>query len=894
MGRLQALLEMDENVMAKTEHHHHPIPPASASSFPDNKPEPRWNGQGLEFQDLSYTVTKKIKKDGTNISREVDLLHEITGQALRGQVSAVMGPSGAGKSTFLDALAGRIASGSLRGSVSVDGRPVSTSYMKMISAYVMQDDQLFPMLTVYETFLFAAEIRLPPSVSSAEKRERVEELVDELGLKSAMHTYIGDEGRRGVSGGERRRVSIGVDIIHKPSLLFLDEPTSGLDSTSAFSVVEKVKDIAKKGSIVIMTIHQPSFRIQMLLDRLIILSRGHLLYMGGPNNVQEYLSGFGREVPEGENTIEYMLDVIKEYEGSTVGLDPLLAYQRDGTKPSEAAKTPQPRTPARRSTRASHAKNTMQGGLKTTQPKVPEQGGPKITQQKVPERGGAKTSQPKVPPKLIIPDDSEEDSDHSLERKSYLHSGRPPRLASDFYKGFSNAVWRTPGHAPNWSTPGRTPGRTPGVTPRRTPRTTSKRSTTTPGRSTTTPRRSATPGRSAMWSATSWRTPTQTPNQTPFSSYMLKTPQESPISKQHPTAVPVFSVQKQPQDEFISMSDLGEDDDDYYDDGDDYYDDDDGLDHGSKFANPWVREVAVLSWRNLLNVIRTPELFLSREIVLTVMALVLATLFQNLNPEKFNPENLNQKNGIKNVNHILSFYIFAVCLLFFSSNDAVPTFIQERFIFIRETSHNAYRASSYVISSFLVYLPFFAVQAVTFAALTYKVWLNLQGNFFYYWMTLFVSLVSTNAYVMLVSATVPSYITGYAVVIATTAIFFLNCGFFLKKSAIPGYWIWIHYISAIKYPFEALLLNQFNGDKCYNYGPPVPQPGPLGQIKHKIPLPQNMTDKTCGLFGDDVLYTMDIGQKNFWIDILILFAWGVLYRFMFYLVLRFWSRNERK
>lgn len=94
-----------------------------------------------------------------------------------------------------------------------------------------------------------------------------------MSVQSATHTYIGDEGRRGVSGGERRRVSIGIDIIHKPSLLFLDEPTSGLDSTSAFSVVEKVKDIARSGSIVLMTIHQPSYRIQMLLDRITVLAR---------------------------------------------------------------------------------------------------------------------------------------------------------------------------------------------------------------------------------------------------------------------------------------------------------------------------------------------------------------------------------------------------------------------------------------------------------------------------------------------------------------------------------------------------------------------------------------------------------------------------------------------
>uniref|UniRef100_A0A162B783 ABC transporter domain-containing protein n=1 Tax=Daucus carota subsp. sativus TaxID=79200 RepID=A0A162B783_DAUCS len=305
-------------------------------------------GQGLEFSNLSYSVVKKLKKDGVWINKETYLLNDISGQALRGEVMAIMGPSGAGKSTFLDALAGRIHQGSLEGSVRIDSKPVSTSYMKMISSYVMQDDQLFAMLTVYETFMFAAEVRLPPSISRSEKKKRVYELLDQLGLTSSAHTYIGDEGRRGVSGGERRRVSIGIDIIHKPSLLFLDEPTSGLDSTSAFSVVEKVKDIARSGSIVLMTIHQPSFRIQMLLDRITVLARGRLIYMGNPSALPAHLSGFGRPVPESENSLEYLLDVIKEYDESTVGLDPLVLYQCDGIKPDQAARTPvqrMPRTP---------------------------------------------------------------------------------------------------------------------------------------------------------------------------------------------------------------------------------------------------------------------------------------------------------------------------------------------------------------------------------------------------------------------------------------------------------------------------------------------------------------------------------------------------------------------
>ncbi|OMO69879.1 ABC transporter-like protein [Corchorus olitorius] len=654
-------------------------------------------GRYTANRSLETLVIKKQKKDGVWIKKEAYLLNDISGQAMRGEILAIMGPSGAGKSTFLDALAGRIAQGSLEGSVRIDGKPVTASYMKMISSYVMQDDQLFPMLTVYETFMFAAEVRLPPSISREEKKKRVNELLAQLGLESAAHTYIGDEGRRGVSGGERRRVSIGIDIIHKPSLLFLDEPTSGLDSTSAYSVVEKVKDIARGGSMVLMTIHQPSYRIQLLLDRITILAR-YIHYS------------------------EITISIYGEFVSSS----------------------------------------------------------------------------------------------------GVYH----PRLASHFYKDFSAWVYRgvtnTPRRAPSW-TPARTPYKTPS---------------------------------SGARSFVSGRYPT--PGQ---------------ASAHHKTPV-VFSPSIDPS---YAPS---------YEEFDMEMEEEQVLDepaHGPKFANPWLREVAVLSWRTALNVVRTPELFLSREIVLTVMAIILSSLFKNLSRYDF-----------QTINRLLNFYIFAICLVFFSSNDAVPTFIQERFIFIRETSHNAYRASSYVISSLIVYLPFFAIQGFTFAAIT-KYWLHIQGGIFNFWMILFASLITTNAYVMLVSALVPSYITGYAVVIATTALFFITCGFFLKGTKIPLAWRWLHYISAIKYPFEALLLNEFQDkDICYSGDPSVLSPGPLGDLKHSKLHNQNPHLKNCILIGEDVISSMGIHLDNLWYDILILLAWGVLYRLFFYVVLRFYSKNERK
>lgn len=137
---------------------------------------------GLEFCALTYTVIKKMKDiDGRWVKQEADLLHEITGYSPKGCITAVMGPSGAGKSTFLDALAGRIANESLTGSVSLDGVDVSPSLIKRTSAYIMQDDRLFPMLTVYETLMFAADFRLG-NMPRGEKIQRVENLIDQLGL----------------------------------------------------------------------------------------------------------------------------------------------------------------------------------------------------------------------------------------------------------------------------------------------------------------------------------------------------------------------------------------------------------------------------------------------------------------------------------------------------------------------------------------------------------------------------------------------------------------------------------------------------------------------------------------------------------------------------------------
>ncbi|TKY62216.1 ABC transporter G family member 2 [Spatholobus suberectus] len=336
LGDLLKRVEDAQNDTPPTPPRHHVLDLSSSSSSTPLNSHPFV----LSFANLSYSVRLRRKFSffpATTVSPPDDqtkpngtkiLLNDISGEARDGEIMAVLGASGSGKSTLIDALADRISKESLKGTVTLNGDVLDSSLLKVISAYVMQDDLLFPMLTVEETLMFAAEFRLPRSLSKSKKKARVQALVDQLGLRSAARTVIGDEGHRGVSGGERRRVSIGTDIIHDPIVLFLDEPTSGLDSTSAFMVVKVLQRIAQSGSIVIMSIHQPSYRILSLLDRLLFLSHGNTVFSGSPVTLPLFFSEFGHPIPENENRTEFALDLIRELEETPGGTKSLVDFNR--------------------------------------------------------------------------------------------------------------------------------------------------------------------------------------------------------------------------------------------------------------------------------------------------------------------------------------------------------------------------------------------------------------------------------------------------------------------------------------------------------------------------------------------------------------------------------------
>ncbi|KAK9311725.1 P-loop containing nucleoside triphosphate hydrolase protein [Lipomyces starkeyi] len=270
------------------------------------------NGAGLPSEDESYklmtshTPATLLFDDVTYTVGSKKVLHGVQGVVRPGEIMAVMGASGAGKTSLLDILAHKNKGGVISGDILVNGFKVSESQFKSITGFVDQDEALMPTLTVYETILNSALLRLPKTMSRNAKRLRVLETMNELGIMGIKDQVIGWEG----PGGEKRRVAIACELVTSPSILFLDEPTSGLDSFNAYNVVECLQSLARDYKrTVIFTIHQPRSNIVALFDRLILLSHGQLVYSGLHDNCQEYFASIGYECPSGFNLADFLIDL---------------------------------------------------------------------------------------------------------------------------------------------------------------------------------------------------------------------------------------------------------------------------------------------------------------------------------------------------------------------------------------------------------------------------------------------------------------------------------------------------------------------------------------------------------------------------------------------------------
>ncbi|KAL1923307.1 uncharacterized protein VTP21DRAFT_8287 [Calcarisporiella thermophila] len=279
-----------------------------ASLFTDQK------GSTLAFERVEYTVGGKR------------ILSDISGIVRPGELCAIMGPSGAGKSSLLDILAFRRKRGEVSGHVWINGTVPSRKQLRRTIGYVDQESALMGTLTVRETLMFTAMLRLPREMPLAAKKHRVKLVMDELGLTEIADCQIGVPGRRGISGGEKRRVSIAQELVTSPSLLFLDEPTSGLDAYNAYTVMNSLKKLAKQhGRTVVVAIHQPRSSIFNMFDSLLLLSGGCTVFCGPAPKVAEYFRSIGYTAPPDYNIADYFIDLTME---NTVARKPASPLER--------------------------------------------------------------------------------------------------------------------------------------------------------------------------------------------------------------------------------------------------------------------------------------------------------------------------------------------------------------------------------------------------------------------------------------------------------------------------------------------------------------------------------------------------------------------------------------
>jgi ABC-type multidrug transport system ATPase subunit len=276
----------------------------------ESSPFAKRKGKTLKWENLSFAI--KGKGDSKVI------LNNLWGEVPVGQVCCILGPSGAGKSSLLNVLCGRLAQGGkneISGNITMEGQtidPTDLSFKRSV-AYVMQDDACWPTLTCRESLQVAATLRIPGSVSKEAKEKLVDNIISELGLTECADTLCGGELVKGLSGGEKKRTCIGLELISSPALVFLDEPTSGLDSHSASQCVELLRKVSRAGSAILCTIHQPSSEVFQLFDSCILLKSGRIVFQGPTSTINAHFKSIGLPVPMNYNPADHVMSVVQKH-----------------------------------------------------------------------------------------------------------------------------------------------------------------------------------------------------------------------------------------------------------------------------------------------------------------------------------------------------------------------------------------------------------------------------------------------------------------------------------------------------------------------------------------------------------------------------------------------------
>jgi ABC-type multidrug transport system ATPase subunit/ABC-type multidrug transport system permease subunit len=265
------------------------------------------SASSLAWRDMCFSVKAKGARK--------EILKNISGQLHPGALTCVIGPSGSGKTTLLNVLSGRVAPGGrfdsqITGAVTMNGTPVQTWSEQHLFGYVMQEDSLYDTETPREILTFSSTLK-NSGLDANETTPLVDDMIKSLGLEECADTLAGSATIKGLSGGQKKRTSIGAELITNPTITFLDEPTSGLDTAGAYKVVLVLKELTKAQQSVMCTVHQPSSEIFELFDSAIFLARGTVIYQGPPSGIRSHFFNLGRQCPADYNPADFVMFTIE-------------------------------------------------------------------------------------------------------------------------------------------------------------------------------------------------------------------------------------------------------------------------------------------------------------------------------------------------------------------------------------------------------------------------------------------------------------------------------------------------------------------------------------------------------------------------------------------------------